>query len=265
MGEVFRTRAARGPRRWREPRKPFPRTSAEAQLAIAQSALLAGEPCRRPGRDDVAIGKAPAGPPAAILKAECCARDSAQEAAEKSLQALLSRYPAATEAAPSPNARPAKKLGGSRAIYRRASNFRLAAPRPSRTIPSCLWPRPLLFPTADRVENCHRRGRGISPGVLDLKPRDVIPLYPFQSRYRRRVSQVNMDGATSCYRRFNESDYFGAPAQLKIATLIAKRDEPARARKFLSEARHVERPNARRTRVFSWSWAEVQLLREAKA
>ncbi|MBI3715139.1 MAG: tetratricopeptide repeat protein [Betaproteobacteria bacterium] len=233
----------------RELARSYPKLP-EAHWAMAESALLAGDAPMALTEVDVALRLRKGWPQAAILKAQAL-RESSPDNAEKYLQTFLVENPKATDA----RVAYARSLVAAKGYLSAREQFRLAVKdRPDD--PELPYAIALLSQQIGDFADADLQFQR----VLELKPRDPNPVY-FNLGV---VAELRKDaeGAMGWFRRVNESDYF-VPAQLKIATVLAGRDGLGVARKFLSEARQVERESSD-TRI-QLVLAEVQLLREAKA
>ena len=233
----------------RELAQPYPKLP-EAHWAMAESALLAGDVQTALVEVDEALRLRQGWPQAAILKAQAL-RETSPEGAEKYLQTFLAENPQATDA----RVAYARSLVVAKGYLSAREQFRLAIKdRPDD--PELAYAIALLSQQIGDFADADLQFQR----VLELKPRDPNPVY-FNLGV---VAELRKDaeGAMTWYRRVNESDYF-VPARLKIASILAARDGLGVARKFLSEARQVERESS--DMRIQLVLAEVQLLRDAKA
>ncbi len=232
----------------RELAKPYP-DMAEAHWAISQTALLAGDKEAATAEVDTALKNKPGWGLAAVLKSQIL-RQGSDDAAEKYLKGFLAEYPAAVDARVSY----ARLLVGSRSYLSAREQFRLAA-KGSPDDPELPYAVALLSQQIGDFADAEAQFRR----VLDLDPRDANPVYFNLGNVAE--SRKDDEGAMGWFRKVGEGEYF-VPAQMRIATMLARRDGLPAARKFLRESRQVENDSTdtRNQLVL----AEVQLLREAK-
>ncbi len=230
----------------------------EAHWALAQAALAANDFSTANAEVDQAIARKPGWSQAAILKTQIIREGggagnetAAEAAAEKYLQSFLAEYPAANDA----RVVYARLLVAAKGYLSAREQFRLAA-NAQPDDPELPYAIALLSQQIGEYDAADAQLKK----VLDLKPRDTNPVY-FNLGVVAELRK-DRDGAMGWYRRVAESEYF-VPAQLKIATMLARQDGLPAARKFLRESREAQGDNneVRNQLVL----AEVQLLREAKA
>jgi tetratricopeptide (TPR) repeat protein len=221
----------------------------EANWAIAQSALIAGELDTAIGAADAALAARPGWGHAALTKAQAL-REKSESAAIEYLQKFVEQFPADSEA----RLGYARMLASQKSLLMAREQFR----RLASDLPDDIEMRYAVALISQQIED-YADAEAQYRKVLTMSPRDTNPVYFNLGLVGEGRKDVEV--ALSWYRQVGEGEYF-VPAQLKIATLIAKRDGLAEGRKFLSEARAVEidSPDVRNQLIL----AEVQLLRDAK-
>jgi tetratricopeptide (TPR) repeat protein len=222
----------------------------EAQWAIAQTALAAGESDIASKAADETMRIAPDWPEAALLKAQVL-RTTSEGDAGAFLRDFLQKFPASDET----RLGYARLLTAQKNFVAAREQFRILA-KVAPNDPELAYSIAVISQQVEDFADADEQYRR----VLALKPRDPNPVMFNLGLVGE--SRKDVDTALSWYRRVGEGEFF-IPAQLRIAGILAKRDGMEAGRRFLREARNVESdaPEIRNQLYL----AESQLLRDARA
>ncbi len=232
--------------------KPYPQLP-ESHYAVAQSALVAGDPKAALVAINEAERLKSAWPQAAILKTQIL-RETSEESAVLYMQEFLKANPDAIEA----RLTYARLLVAQKSYLLAREEFRKADVG-NTTDPEIPYSIGLISQQTEDFAEAETQFQR----TLQLKPRDPNPILFNLGLVAE--ARKNRDGAIAYYGQVVDSEYF-VSAKLKIANLIAKRDGLDSGRKVLQEAREAQgaEDDALGMRV-QLIQAEAQLLREAKA
>lgn len=222
----------------------------EAHYAIAQSRLIAKDAKAALEAINVAEARRAPWSQAAILKAQIL-REFSEESANKHLKDFLRKYPGETEA----RLAFARLLASQKGYLQAREEFRLAmkAAPDDVEIPYAVG---LISQQIEDYADAEMQFKR----VLELKPVESSPVYFNLGAIA--TARKAPEAAIDWYSKVKGGEYF-VTAQLKIATLLARRDGMAAGRKFMQEAQALQ-ADAPETRI-QLILAEAQLLREAKA
>ncbi|MCY7388337.1 MAG: tetratricopeptide repeat protein [Burkholderiales bacterium] len=222
----------------------------EAHFAIAQASMLAKDSEAALAAVNGAERQRPGWTQAAILKSQIL-RDTSDENAGGFLKEFLAAYPAAADV----RVTYARFLASQKGYLQAREEFRIAmkSKPEDAEIPYAIG---LLSQQVEDYADAESQFKR----VIDLKPRDASPVFFNLGTIAEAKKQTAE--AIDWYAKVRGGDYF-VTAQLKIASILAKRDGMLSGRKFLQDAQAAQ-SDSPETRI-QLILAEAQLLRDAKA
>jgi tetratricopeptide (TPR) repeat protein len=224
--------------------------TAEAQFALSLAYFNAKDLSGALEYADSAEQRRPGWSQAAILKSQIL-REQSEDKARDYLTAFVAKYPDTNEV----RVTLARMLVAQKSYLSAREQFRVAMKNDPQD-PELPYAVGLL---AQQIED-YADAETQFKRVLELAPQDVNPV-----RFNLGVvaeAKKQPDNAVTWYRTVTSGEYF-INAQLKIASIVAKRDGMPAARKFLqdTQAAAADSPETRVQLIL----VEAQLLRDAKA
>lgn len=229
-------------------------TRPEARYALAQAEVFANNIAAGLNEAEAALALRANWAPAAILKAQILREQKGSAGAEVArnyLQSFLAVHPAEPEV----RLAYARLLVAEKSLLSAREEYRRVA-RETPDNAEVLYAIGLISQQIGDYADAEAQYQS----VLSQMPSDPNPVWYNLGD----VANLKKDpgGALNWYRKVNDGDYF-IGAQLKIATILAKRDGIATGRKYLRDARNGETEST--DTQIQLTLVEAQLLRDYKA